>query len=432
MKHALQGRKVLVAGMGRSGLAAAALLLRHGARVTAADERPGLPDVPVPLLPQTESTFTAADLIVLSPGIPLDIPPVRAARAKGIPILGEVELAGYFLRGPVLGVTGSNGKTTTTALIGHILKACGVACQVGGNIGTPPTAMIDSSREDQWNVLELSSFQLETIDEFRARIAVCTNITPDHLDRHHTLAAYVDAKARLFATQTEEDHAVLNADDTICAAYASLTRSRAHWFSRQKNTETRFDGDAIFVGDKKLIVVNELPIRGLHNVENAMAAAATALLAGATLGGIADALRTFPGVEHRLEFVRERNGVHYYNDSKATNVDAAEKAIDAFPGNLWIILGGKDKNSDYSVLRDKLRMKAKSVLLIGAAAPKIADQLGGLPMEQSGVLAQAVQHAASHASPGDVVLLAPACASFDQFDNFEHRGRVFKELVRSL
>ena len=427
MKYELNGRKVLVAGMARSGVSAMELLRRHGANVVASDEKP-MENV----LPQTEDTFTSVDLIVLSPGVPVDIAPVQAARAKGIPIIGEVELAGYFLRGPVCGITGSNGKTTTTALIGHVLKECGIPCQVGGNIGTPPTAMVETSKDGQWNVLELSSFQLETIDEFRAQIAICTNITPDHLDRHHTLENYANAKGRLFETQTADGHAVLNADDTTCVAYASRTPGTPHWFSRRSRSEVWFDGATIFIDHEPLLRAEDLPIRGLHNVENAMAAILAAKLTGACDRAIGAALRTFPGVEHRLEFVREHNGVRYYNDSKATNVDATEKAIDAFPGNLWIILGGKDKNSDYTVLREKLQQKARAVMLIGAASPKIAAQLQGLPLVESGTLDKALDWASSRAGAGDIVLLAPACASFDQFDSFEHRGRVFKELVRSL
>lgn len=418
----------MVAGMGRSGVAAVDLLRRHGATVRATDEKPKSADI----LPQTEETFSNVDLIVVSPGVPTDIPPVEAARKKGIPIIGEVELASYFLRGPIAGITGSNGKTTTTALLGHLLQTCGIPVQVGGNIGTPPTAMIDSSQDKQWNVLELSSFQLETIDEFRAEIGVCTNITPDHLDRHHTLENYANAKGRLFDTQTADCHAILNADDAMCVAFGDRTPGTKHWFSRRKPSEFYFDGVTILADGKPVIAAEQLPIRGVHNVENAMAALAAARIAGAPLDGLAAALRTFPGVEHRLEFVRDRNGVSYYNDSKATNVDATEKAIDAFEGNLWIILGGKDKNSDYTVLRNKLLRKAKRILLIGAAAPKIEEQLRGLPIVQAGAIDRALERAASEAIAGDVVLLAPACASFDQFDNFEHRGRVFKELVRSL
>jgi UDP-N-acetylmuramoylalanine--D-glutamate ligase len=430
----LRGRKVLVAGMGKSGTAAVDLLLKRGAVVRAADERPQRALEGVPVLPQTVETFVDADLIVLSPGVPIDIEPVVAAKERGIPVIGEVELAGYFLKGPVAGITGANGKTTTTAMVGHILGVAGIARQVGGNIGTPPTAMIDSSREDTWNVLELSSFQLETIEEFRARIGVAMNVTPDHLDRHHTFENYAAAKARLFETQTPCDFAVLNADDSTCVSYASRTTGEVWWFSstREVDRGAWFDGDTVRLTGERLITRAEIPLPGIHNVENTMAAAIACHLAGAAREAIAAGIRSFPGVEHRLEFVREINGVKYYNDSKATNVDAAEKAIDAFPGGLWIILGGKDKNSDYSVLRDKLSRKARKLMLIGAAADKIAAQLTGLPIVHSGTLAKAVEAAAREASAGETVLLAPACASFDQFENYEHRGRVFKEVVRAL
>jgi UDP-N-acetylmuramoylalanine--D-glutamate ligase len=438
----LRGRTVLVVGMAKSGIAATELLLLHGATVRAADERDinalgeagqRLRDLGIPLLPQTAETFEGVDLIVLSPGVPVDIEPVQQARERGVPVIGEVELAGYFLQGPVIGITGANGKTTTTAMAGHVLGVAGIERQVGGNIGTPPAAMVGSSRAGQWNVLELSSFQLETIREFRAKIAVAMNVTPDHLDRHRTFENYINAKARLFETQTTDDFAVLNADDPTCVSYASRTKARTRWFSSSRAVQGAWlDRDSIVLDGDKLLNRDEVPLRGLHNLENAMAAAIACLLAGASRESIAEGIRTFPGVEHRLEFVREVNGVRYYNDSKATNVDATEKAIDAFPGGLWIILGGKDKNSDYSVLRDKLQTKARMLMLIGAAAEKIATQLSGLPIIRSGTLQRAVEAAAKEASPGDTVLLAPACASFDQFRNFEHRGRVFKEVVRAL
>jgi UDP-N-acetylmuramoylalanine--D-glutamate ligase len=430
MKYELRDRTVLVAGMAKSGLAALELLRREGARVLASDEKPQHEGV----LPQTVDTFMRADLIVLSPGVPVDIEPVVAAKQMGIPVIGEVELAGYFLRGPVVGITGSNGKTTTTAMIGHILGESGVPRQVGGNIGTPPCAMIDTSRDDQWNVLELSSFQLETIDEFRAQIGVGLNVTPDHLDRHGTLEKYADAKARLFECQAEGSYAVINADDPTTTSWSSRTAAAPHWFSRVKTQRPGvwLEGDVMLCDGGRIVRVGQIPLKGVHNVENTMAAACAAWLAGASLEGIAAGIVSFPGVEHRIEFVRERNGVTYNNDSKATNVDATEKAIDAFAGGLWIILGGKDKNSDYSVLAPKLRAKAKGVLLIGAAAPKIAEQLPGLPLIASGTIDKAVEYGARHAVAGDVVLLAPACASFDQFQSYEHRGRVFKELVCSL
>jgi UDP-N-acetylmuramoylalanine--D-glutamate ligase len=294
--------------------------------------------------------------------------------------------------------------------------------------------MIANSREDQWNVLELSSFQLETIDEFRVQIGVGLNLTPDHLDRHGSIHTYADAKARMFETQDESGFAVLNADDSTVASWAGRTRAAAHWFSRARTVRPGiWIEDGILMSDSgRILRVDDIPLRGVHNVENTMAAAAAALLAGASLDGIAAGISSFPGVEHRIEFVRDRNGVLYYNDSKATNVDATEKAVDAFSGNLYIIMGGKDKGSDYTVLKQKLAAKAKAVLLIGAAAPKIASQLDGLPLVACGTIDKAVEYGAMHAVAGDTVLLAPACASFDQFDSYEHRGRIFKDLVRSL
>jgi UDP-N-acetylmuramoylalanine--D-glutamate ligase len=441
----LNGLSVAVVGMKRSGVAAVELLLTHGAVVCAVDEKPiselgaegkRLTELRiVPLRPQTEAAFKGVDLIVLSPGVPADLPLVNAARANGVAVIGEVELAGYFLQGPVIGITGSNGKTTTTAMIGHILKESGIPTQVGGNIGTAPTAMVRDSRPNQWNVLELSSFQLETISSFRVQISVCLNVTPDHLDRHYTIEKYAAAKGRLFENQTPEDYSVLNADDPHCVAYAANAPARPLWFSLSHPVAPGLwvqNGNILFDGEV-LLPRADVSLRGLHNIENTMAAAAASRLAGATLEQIAAAVRTFPGVEHRLEFVREYNGINYYNDSKATNVDATMKALDAFPGGLWIILGGKDKNSDYTLLRDRLARKARGILLIGAAAAKITEQLGtGLPLVQCGTLEAAVEYGTRNASSGETVLLAPACASFDQFESYEHRGRVFKAAVMAL
>jgi UDP-N-acetylmuramoylalanine--D-glutamate ligase len=384
---------------------------------------------------QSARAFEGVDWIVLSPGVPADLEPVEAARRRGARVMGEVELAAMYLRGKIIGITGSNGKTTTTALVGHILAESGIAAQVGGNIGTAVTGMVASSRADQWNVLELSSFQLETIARFRADIAVCLNVTPDHLDRHHTLKNYIAAKGRLFETQRADDYAVLNADDAACVGYSALTQAKPVWFSlsRAVTPGVWLDNGRLWFDGEPLMEAGEIPIRGRHNVENAMAAAGVARLAGAELGDIARAVRSFRAVEHRLEFVRQVRGVDFYNDSKATNVDATLKALDAFDGGLWVILGGKDKGSDYSLLADSLKKKARSVLLIGAAAKKIAQQLKGTaPLLCAGTLAAAVEQAYSRASAGDTVLLAPACASFDQFDNYEHRGRVFKQIVGEL
>ncbi len=438
----LKGARAIVVGMAKSGVASVELLVKQGALVRATDLNEVAPELTrkldalnVPFVLQTSEVFQSADLIVLSPGVPADLEPIEAARARGATVMGEVELASQFLKGPIIGITGSNGKTTTTALAGHILRESGVPVQVGGNIGTPVTAMIDSSRPDQWNVLELSSFQLETICNFRAEIAVALNVTPDHLDRHHTFESYAAAKGRLFETQHEGDTAVLNADDPVCVGYAALTKGRPMWFSSTHAVSPGIslrDGELWFEG-VRLMPAAEIPIRGRHNVENTMAATAACRLAGATLEQIAAAVRTFRAVEHRLEFVRNVSGVDFYNDSKATNVDATLKALDAFPGGLWVILGGKDKGSDYTVLRQPLSEKARAVMLIGAAASKIRGQIeGAVPLMDSKTLDVAVRDAYAAAKPGDTVLLAPACASFDQFDNYEHRGRAFKSLVAQL
>jgi UDP-N-acetylmuramoylalanine--D-glutamate ligase len=367
--------------------------------------------------------------------VPADLEPLETARRRGAHVVGEVELAAPFLQGKIIGITGSNGKTTTTSLAGHILRESGVPVQVGGNIGTPVTAMIASSRADQWNVLELSSFQLETISEFRADIAVCLNVTQNHLDRHHTFANYAAAKSRLFETQRPSAHAVLNADDPTCMHYACISRAAVHWFSstRPVTPGLWLEGECIRYDGDVLIPAAAIPIRGRHNVENVMAAAAAAHLAGVSLPAIAAAVRTFRAVEHRLEFVRNVSGIDFYNDSKATSVDATLKALDAFPGGLWVILGGKDKGSDYTLLRAPLAAKARAALLIGAAAAKIAGQIdGALPVLDVKTLDCAVREAYARAGAGDTVLLAPACASFDQFQSYEHRGRVFKEIVEQL
>jgi UDP-N-acetylmuramoylalanine--D-glutamate ligase len=429
-----QGLTVAVVGMARSGVAAIELLQRSGAVVRAVDEKLMGEIRGVPVLPQTDEAFQDVDLVVLSPGVPPDLDVLERVRQRGVPVIGELEVAAC-IEGPSIGITGSNGKTTTTALTGHILQESGIACQVGGNIGTPPTAMVATSRPDQWNVLELSSFQLEGTRSFRAEIAACLNVTQNHLDRHHTFENYVNAKARLFELQPAEGLAVLNADDPVTASFAERTKARTVWFSGTHQVAGAWlDGEVIRMDSGELLNVGELRLRGRHNYENVMAAALIAHRAGASLAQIASAAVTFAPVEHRLEFVRNIDGVDYYNDSKATSVDATLKAIDAFPGGLWVILGGKDKDSDYTVLRAPLRAKARAALLIGAAAPKIARHLGdaSVPVIQCGTLAAAVEKASRSAVPGHTVLLAPACASFDQFDTYEHRGRVFKELVNAL
>jgi UDP-N-acetylmuramoylalanine--D-glutamate ligase len=436
----LAGTKALVVGMKRSGVASAKLLLREGADVRATDLKPmaDLPDAAalgIPFAQQTPEVFDGCDLIVLSPDVPANLAPLEAARRRGVKVIGEVELAAPMLQGRTIGVTGSNGKTTTTSLIGHILREAGVPVQVGGNIGVPVTAMIDNSREDGWNVLELSSFQLETIETFRAHIALVLNVTQNHLDRHHTFENYGAAKRRIVETQQAGDFAVLNADDPVCVEFANHTQASVEWFSGSRKVApgAHLCADKLVLDGKLLMAAGEIPIRGRHNAENVLAASVAAARAGVSHEKIAAAVRTFRAVEHRLEFVRKVDGVDYYNDSKATSVDATLKALDAFPGGLWVILGGKDKGLDYTVLRAPLAAKARAALLIGAAAGKIAQQIeGSVPLVDLRTLDGAIAHARAHAIAGDTVLLAPACASFDQFKSFEHRGETFKKLVNDL
>ncbi len=405
---------VLVVGLGKSGLAACALLAQRGDRVFATDLNPtpnALDQLKAMNVTFTES-FVDSDLTVVSPGVPLDLPEL-----EGRTVIGELELAFPYIKGPIIGVTGSNGKTTTTALIGHTLTAAGIPNQVGGNIGIPPAAMITSSQDDQWNVLELSSFQLETTQSFRPHIGVCLNVTPNHLDRHHTLAKYAEAKARMFQEQVESDFKVLNAADETCLTFGEMGSAETHWFNRGEHP----------------LELTSLALPGRHNWENAWAATLVCRLAGAGSDEIRQGLHTFPGVEHRLEFVSEIDGVRYYNDSKATSVDATLKAIAALQGPLWIILGGKDKGSDYHPLIAPLKDRARGVLLVGDAAAKIASQLADdLPVHHSHTIESALEKAHQEATDGDIILLAPACASFDQFRSFEHRGDVFKSLVRQL
>jgi UDP-N-acetylmuramoylalanine--D-glutamate ligase len=383
-------------------------------------------------------TFLEQDLIVVSPGVPAKIAPLENARAKGIPVWSEIELAWRFLRGKLVAITGSNGKTTTTSLIAHILKTSNIPTLVGGNIGTPLLTLVETSVETSVTVAEISSFQLETIDSFRPEIGVLLNLTPDHLDRHLTFEEYANAKMRMFENQVEKDIALLNADDPEVTKRMPA-KPKSFWFSRQKRVATGAflrDDQIIFRhegSEVELARLGDIQLRGQHNIENVLASCAAAYLAGAVPAAIATGVKSFRGVEHRLEFVAEISGVQYYNDSKATNVDAAVKAVEAFPGPLVVILGGRDKGSPYTPLRDLLRERARLALLIGESAEKIASDLGDtIHFENAGTLQQALHITAKHVQPGDTVLLAPACSSFDQFENYEHRGRVFKELVAQM
>jgi len=445
----LKGKRVLVVGLGKSGVASALFLQKQGARVSVSDakspeqlrqEIPVLLDagVMVETGEHGERTFREQDLIVISPGVPFDMPQLARARARGVPIIGEVELAYRFLRGNIVAVTGSNGKTTTTTLAGAVIAASGRDTLVGGNIGTPAISFVEAATDQTWIVLEISSFQLESAVEFRPKIAAVLNVTPDHLDRHYTLENYVAAKARIFENQTAEDAAILNADDATCVAMASSVKSRVYWFSRVREVErgTFVRGKEIVWrdGDREqpILPVSEISLKGAHNLENVLAAVAVGMLVKADPAAIRRAVEEFRAVEHRLEYVGTIRGVEYYNDSKATNVDATIKALESFPGRVHLILGGKDKGSDYTVLNELIAQRVKRVYTIGAAAEKIESQIRGAEVLRSQTLQKAVQRASELASAGDIVLLAPACASFDQFDSYEHRGRVFKELVRGL
>jgi UDP-N-acetylmuramoylalanine--D-glutamate ligase len=446
----VNGKRVLVVGLGKSGVASALFLKTHGARVTVSDtktedelrgEIPALLDqgIAVETGGHGERTFRGQDLIVVSPGVPVDAPPLVQARALGETVIGEIELAAQFLPGPIVAITGSNGKTTTTALAGEVIAAGGYRAVVGGNIGTPAISLVEEAKPDTITVLEVSSFQLETIQTFRPKVAVVLNVTPDHLDRHRTFATYTDAKARIFENQTGEDFAVLNADDPTCVELAGRTRGQVFWFSRRKEVKqgAQVAGGRILFrdagGQREIMLASEIPLKGSHNVENALAAVCVGILMGCAPDKIAKAIRSFKAVEHRLEYVATVRGVEYFNDSKATNVDATIKALESFPANIHIILGGKDKGSDYTVLNDLLRQRVKRVYTIGAAADKIESHIkGAAEIVHAETLDNAIKRAAAVAQPGDIVLLAPACASFDQFQNYEHRGRVFKEAVRSL
>ncbi|MGC2451054.1 MAG: UDP-N-acetylmuramoyl-L-alanine--D-glutamate ligase [Candidatus Sulfotelmatobacter sp.] len=445
----LNGKRALVVGLGKSGVASALFMKAHGAQVTVSDTKSGdelRNEIPVLLdhgiTVETgghgDRTFRGQDLIVVSPGVPVDAPPLVHARSLGESVIGEIELAAQFLSGPVIAITGSNGKTTTTTLMGEIMAASAFPVLVGGNIGTPAISLAERAKSETVIVLEVSSFQLETIQTFRPKIAVVLNVTPDHLDRHRTFEIYADAKARIFENQQASDFAVLNADDPTCVAMGKRTRAQVFWFSRQKEVERGAwvrDGNIVFrdaSGQREILQVSEIPLKGAHNLENVLAAVCAGVLMGCTPEKIRQAVQEFKAVEHRLEFVATVDGVDYYNDSKATNVDATIKALESFPANIHLILGGKDKGSDYTVLNDLIRQRVKRIYTIGAAAAKIESQVKGAEVVHAETLENAIRKAHSVAQPGDVVLLAPACASFDQFKSYEHRGKVFKDVVSGL
>ena len=445
----LEGKRVLVVGLARTGEVVSLFAAGYGAIVTATDQKPeselsltaqklrGV-GVKLEMGGHPPELFLEKDLIVVSPGVPRNLPLLAAARTAGVPVWSEIELAWRFLRGKLVAITGSNGKTTTTALTSHLLKTAGIETLVGGNIGTPLLSLVESSTDSTVTVAELSSFQLENIEAFRPEIGVLLNLTPDHLDRHASFEEYAAAKMQLFSHQLSRDCAVLNADDPEVTKRMP-SGQQVFWFSRRKRVATgaflrdgqilfRWDGDEVPLGGRA-----DIALRGEHNVENVLAACAAAYLAGADPGAIESGVKTFRGVEHRLEFVAEIGGVSFFNDSKATNVDAARKAIESFSGPLIVILGGQDKGSPYTPLAEPLQQRARTAILIGASAEKLARDLSpAVPYVHAETLERAVELAMSAARPGDTVLLAPACSSFDQFENYEQRGRVFKQIVGNL
>ncbi len=449
----LNGKKALVLGAGKSGIASGKFLAECGAIVALHDKKPiadwtdearslkskkiGLLDGQIPswLLDQI-------DLVVISPGVPTNTVPARYIDRKDGEVIGEVELAYRFLKGHIVGITGSNGKTTTTTLIAELLKNAGIEMQVGGNIGTPLITLAENSTDKTWTVVELSSFQLETIKNFRPNVAVALNVTPNHLDRYDFFSDYAAAKHRIFTNQTGEDLAILNADDEITASWANGLKANLTLFSVKKELD-----EGLFLrgrdlicrsnGKEKVLTTrDEIFLRGLHNVENVLASFAAGLACGAAPDSMRETVKNFKGVEHRIEFVAEIEGVKFYNDSKATSVDATQKALEALSdgtGKIILILGGRGKNAPYHPLADLIKENVRKLILIGEDAGNIENQLKTwAEIIRADDMKDAVIKSFENAENDDVVLLAPACASFDMFRSFEERGTVFKGEVGNL
>ena len=449
----LAGKKVLIIGAARSGIAAAQFLTTRGAVVALNDQKPldkwaesamALKSVGVGLLPGEPPSWLLdqLDLVVVSPGVPANIIPIRYAERAGAEVIGEVELAYRFLKGRIVAITGSNGKTTTTTLIGELIRDAGFRVQVGGNIGRALISLVEDSADDGWTVVELSSFQLETIKEFHANVAVVLNVTPNHMDRYEAFTDYAAAKHRIFMNQTPDDFAVLNADDPTVSSWATGLRGQVKKFSvREQLVNGVFlRGDELIAksaaSEQVVLKPSEMKLRGLHNVENVAAAVSAGLAVGASVESMRNTILQFNPVEHRLEFVDELRGVKFYNDSKATSVDATLKALEAFAqanGKVVLILGGRGKKAPYAPLAELIKQKVRRLVLIGEDADTIANELGECAqLERASDMHDAVERSFAAAENGDVVLLAPACASFDMFESFEHRGRVFKEEISLL
>jgi UDP-N-acetylmuramoylalanine--D-glutamate ligase len=444
----LNGKKVLVVGMARTGLAAARFLKSKGSIVSTTEMRTKEEmgeafqelerlDIPMEWGGHRTETFLKADLIVVSPGVDLNIEPVQKALKKGVRVISEIELAYRFIHVPIIAVTGTNGKTTTTLLIGEMLKEEGKKVGVGGNVGEP--LILFANGEDRWEVLvaEISSFQLEAIEAFQPRFSVLLNITEDHLDRYPRYEDYIEAKVRIFANQNSEDVAILNRDDPIVMKYGADVKARKVFFSlKEKLQEGAFsNGRSILLrlGKEEDYSLARTPLKGIHNVENMMAALTTARIFGCSKKTIENVLNRFEGLEHRLEFVREIEGVRFYNDSKGTNVGSVVKSLQSFSEPVILIAGGKDKHGDLAPLRELIQNRVKRLILMGEAKERMERELGGLiDTAIAKDMGEAVRLAYQSAKRGEVVLLSPACSSFDMFKDYKERGRVFKEAVHRL
>jgi UDP-N-acetylmuramoylalanine--D-glutamate ligase len=440
----VSGQQVLVVGAARSGVAAAYLLARRGAKVTLTDRKPQIPEaaelgaagVTLELGGHVMATFESADLVVLSPGVPIELPEIARAKTLGIPVIGELELASRWLRGPIVAITGTKGKSTTTTLVGRMLEAAGRRVLVGGNIGYPLSAHVDASTADTVHVVEASSFQLETTDTFKPWIAALLNFSPDHLDRHPDETSYAAAKMRIFANQQSQDWAVVNADSPEAMQMTRHVRARVVTFGVDEPADIHVGRGFVWQrtseGDIPLLPVAAVHLQGRHMLSNVAAATAISHLAGASGASLARALEGFHGLEHVMEIVASRGGVRFVNDSKATNIDAATRSIESFD-RVVAIVGGKYKGGDFADLAEPLRVHGRAVVAIGESRPMVKAALKDVvPVLEADSLAEAVRKAWDLAVPDGVVLLAPACASFDMFADYAERGRKFKEEVRRL
>jgi len=445
----LSGMRVLVVGLARTGMAVARFLTHRGARVIGSDSRRmEVLEKEFPELRQLEMDFcdlnrdqevlARADLIVLSPGVPPDIEPLVRLRQRNIPIVSEIELASWYLTTPIIAVTGTNGKTTTTLLISKMLQRGGRQVSVGGNIGNPMINLVDQTENKDMVVLELSSFQLEAIRGFRPFVGALLNITEDHLDRYPTFDAYVEAKSRLFMNQKTSDVAVLNAADPYVKRAAHACKAQRIYFNvTKKGTDgASFNGRHIVVRESRgeeIYDPEKSRLFGIHNVENMMAAIVTARFCGCPKEVVQEIIETFDGLDHRLEFVGEVEGIRYFNDSKGTNVGAVVRSLETFSGPIILIAGGKDKGGDYLPLRTPIRERVKHLVLTGEARTRMSRELGGVvPLTLTDSLEAAVEKAHTLAQPGDTVLLSPACSSYDMFRDYVERGNTFKALVQGL